>query len=94
MRPSHFACNGDPNGYQKGTLWLHAALPRGSRDHEDLSLIIHSSRFDRLVVRFIYRDGAVEQQHVRSVISGPIGELAANSRSARPIATFLSWPSP
>lgn len=66
MRPSHFACNGDPNGYQKGTLWLHATLPQGSRDHEDLSLIIHSSRFDRLVVRFIYRDGAVEQQHVRS----------------------------
>jgi len=65
-RPSHFVCNGDPDGYQKGTLWLHAALPQGSRDHEDLSLIIHSSRFDRLVVRFIYRDGAVEQQHVRS----------------------------
>ncbi|TDW61764.1 diguanylate cyclase (GGDEF)-like protein [Novosphingobium sp. PhB55] len=64
--PENFACNGQPEGYQKGTLWLHALLPPGADERDDLSLIIHSSRFDRLVVYFSYADGAIERQDVRS----------------------------
>lgn len=61
-----FVCSGEPEGYQKGTLWLHAMLPPGADERDDLSLIVHSSRFDRLVVMFSYADGAVERQDVRS----------------------------
>lgn len=68
--PPAFSCSGEPAGYQHGTLWLHAMLSpdagivAGERD--DLSLIIHNSRFDRLIVTFFYADGAVERQEVRS----------------------------
>ncbi|PZQ57633.1 MAG: GGDEF domain-containing protein [Novosphingobium pentaromativorans] len=64
--PSHFVCSGAPENYQKGTLWLQAPLPPATEEGDDLSLIVHSSRFDRLVVTFSYADGAVERQHVRS----------------------------
>lgn len=64
--PPTFACVGEPAGYQKGTLWLHAVLPPGADERDDLSLIVHSSRFDRLIVTFSYADGAVERQDVRS----------------------------
>ncbi len=64
--PARFKCEGDPEGYQKGTLWLRAALPSGRDGQDDLSLIVHSSRFDRLLVTFSYADGAREQQDVRS----------------------------
>lgn len=64
--PPNFACDGQPSGYQKGTLWLHALLPPGADERDDLSLIVHSSRFDRLTVAFSYADGAVERQDVRS----------------------------
>jgi diguanylate cyclase (GGDEF)-like protein len=64
--PSNFLCSGEPEGYQKGTLWLRAILPSGADERDDLSLIVHSSRFDRLVVTFSYADGAVERQDVRS----------------------------
>ncbi|WP_243652718.1 GGDEF domain-containing protein [Novosphingobium sp. PhB165] len=61
-----FACSGEPEGYQRGTLWLHAMLPPEADERDDLSLIVHSSRFDRLIVMFSYADGAVERQEVRS----------------------------
>lgn len=64
--PENFACTGKPQGYQKGTLWLHDMLPIGADEQDDLSLIIHSSRFDRLFVYFTYADGAMERQDVRS----------------------------
>ncbi len=64
--PARFKCEGNPEGYQKGTLWLRAPLPSGREGQDDLSLIVHSSRFDRLLVTFSYADGAREQQDVRS----------------------------
>ena len=69
--PSPFACRGAPLGYQKGTLWLRATLPARAGEPDDLSLIVHSSRFDRLGVAFTFADGAVERQHVRSGDFGP-----------------------
>lgn len=41
-------------------------IPPKAYDRDDLSLIVHSSRFDRLIVAFFYADGAVERQAVRS----------------------------
>ena len=57
-----FACTGDPNDYQEGRLWLHVPLDRPSSGGE--TLLVHQSRFDRLEVRFHYRDGHVESQAV------------------------------
>ncbi|SDA36267.1 diguanylate cyclase [Sphingomonas sp. NFR15] len=64
--PLVFLCAGQPEGYQKGTLWFRAMLPLGADRRDDLSLIVHSSRFDRLLVTFSYADRAVERQDVRS----------------------------
>ncbi|MFC3444007.1 diguanylate cyclase [Sphingobium rhizovicinum] len=66
VAPSTFACIGQPERYQRGTLWLQAMIPPKAYDRDDLSLIVHSSRFDRLIVAFFYADGAVERQAVRS----------------------------
>ena len=60
-----FACTGVPKGYQSGTLWLRAMLPYAAGKHDDLALIVHNSRFDRLIVTFSYADGSVERQSVR-----------------------------
>jgi diguanylate cyclase (GGDEF)-like protein len=78
--PSAFACRGAPLGYQKGTLWLRATLPARAGEPDDLSLIVHSSRFDRLGVAFTYADGAVERQHVRS------GDFGAHWRAGGQLA--------
>lgn len=66
VEPPAFVCKGEPEGYQQGTLWLHAMVPPDADERDDLSLIVHNSRFDRLVVAFSYADGAVERQDVRS----------------------------
>ncbi len=60
-----------PSGYQKGVLWFYDVLPSGVDLNDELSLIIHSSRFDRLAVTFVYADGKTERQGVRS---GDFGE--------------------
>lgn len=64
--PPDFTCVGMPKGYQKGTLWLHAPVPVGADERDDVSLIVHSSRFDRLIITFAYADGSMERQEVRS----------------------------
>ncbi|WP_237713988.1 GGDEF domain-containing protein [Novosphingobium sp. Rr 2-17] len=64
--PPAFACIGKPKGYQNGTLWLRATLSHAADTHDDLALIAHNSRFDRLIVSFSYADGSVERQSVRS----------------------------
>ncbi|KAK0332376.1 hypothetical protein LTR94_025143, partial [Friedmanniomyces endolithicus] len=66
VMPSTFSCAGVPAGYQMGTLWLRAFVSPDAHKSDDLSLIVHSSRFDRLIVAFTYADGIVERQDVRS----------------------------
>lgn len=68
------------SAYQKGTLWLRATLPARAGQPDDLSLIVHSSRFDHLGVAFTYADGAVERQHVRS------GDFGAHWRAGGQLA--------
>jgi diguanylate cyclase (GGDEF)-like protein len=61
-----FACRGAPAGYQDESLWLRADLTRLPDDRNDMVLMVHQSRFDRLAVLFSYADGAAQWQQVRS----------------------------
>ena len=64
--PSRFACSGEPSGYQQASLWLRADLTRLPVDRNDLVLMVHHSRFDRLAILFSYADGTQQWQQVRS----------------------------
>lgn len=61
-----FHCSGSPAGYQRGSLWLRADLRRLPVDRNDVVLMIHHSRFDRLAVTFSYADGTEQRQQVSS----------------------------
>jgi diguanylate cyclase (GGDEF)-like protein len=61
-----FSCGGSSSGYQQASLWLRADLDRLKVDRGDVVLMLHQSRFDRLVVSFSYADGGVQRQQVRS----------------------------
>jgi diguanylate cyclase (GGDEF)-like protein len=60
-----YACNGQPLGYQDRTLWLQADLRAVPLDPDGMALLIHQTRFHRLVVRFTYADGVSRYQMVR-----------------------------
>jgi diguanylate cyclase (GGDEF)-like protein len=60
-----YACNGQPTGYQDRTLWLYADLRTVPLDSEGMTMLIHQTRFQRLVVRFTYADGVSRYQSVR-----------------------------
>jgi len=63
-----FQCGGTPTGYQQASLWLHADMARlpAEVDRNDMVLMVHHSRFDRLAVVFSYADGVEQWQEVRS----------------------------
>lgn len=61
------ACTGDPENYDSARLWLRAGIEgRDLAPGEGATLLVHQTRFDRLVVLFIYADGHVERQHAAS----------------------------
>lgn len=59
-----FSCRGSPTGYQQASLWLRADLTRLPVDRNDVVLMLHQSRFDRLTVIFGYADGTAQRQEV------------------------------
>lgn len=61
-----FSCGGPPTGYQQGSLWLRAPLDGQGARRDDVALMIHHSRFDRLAVAFSYADGATRWQQARA----------------------------
>jgi diguanylate cyclase (GGDEF)-like protein len=61
-----FQCQGTPDGYQTGSIWLRTDLKRLPVDRNDVALMVHQTRFDRLAVAFSYADGTVEWQRVES----------------------------
>jgi len=61
-----FSCSGEPGDYQQASLWLRADLSHLPVDRNDLVLMVHHSRFDRLAVLFSYADGSKQWQQVRS----------------------------
>lgn len=72
-----FSCSGKPNDYQRASLWFRF-VPNSSHDRP--VVLVHNSRFDRLVVSFHYADGAVRRQHVAS------GDFGAHWRPGGQIA--------
>jgi len=64
--PGGFFCGGRPEGYQHGSLWLEAGMRAVSGSGRTPVLMVHSSRYDRLLVGFRYADGAMAWQGVRS----------------------------
>lgn len=60
-----FGCTGEPAGYQHQMLWLQADLTAPGADPGAQTLLIHHSRFDRLIVAFAYADGVVRRSEVR-----------------------------
>lgn len=60
----HFACTGEPAGYQTGSLWVSVDPGPITRQGDGLALLVHQSRFDRLTAFFVYADGRVVGQSV------------------------------
>jgi len=75
-----FTCSGAPTGYQQGSLWLRTRFDGRSVDGNNLVLMVHQSRFDRLAVAFAYADGVVVWRQVRS------GDFGTNWRAGGQIA--------
>lgn len=62
--PATMQCAGEPAGYDSGALWLR--LPtEGLSVASHPALLIHSTRFDRLRVFFVFADGSREIQGVQ-----------------------------
>lgn len=59
-----FHCGDTPTGYQSGSLWLRVDLGPLHIDRNDLTLMMHNSRFDRLRVGFAYTDGTIRWQEI------------------------------
>ncbi|HEY0595113.1 diguanylate cyclase [Sphingopyxis sp.] len=66
-----FSCSGTPADYQQESLWLRAPLDGPGARRDDVALMVHHSRFDRLAVAFSYADGATRWQQVRAGNYGP-----------------------
>jgi diguanylate cyclase (GGDEF)-like protein len=64
--PGGFFCGGSPDGYQHGSLWLQGGASAVANAGRTPVLMVHSSRFDRLLVGFRYADGITRWQEVRS----------------------------
>lgn len=64
--PAAFRCHGLPAGYQQGSLWLRVDLAPLPLDRGNLTLMLHNSRFDRLLVGFAYADGVTRWQRIGS----------------------------
>jgi diguanylate cyclase (GGDEF)-like protein len=87
--PGGFFCGGAPDAYQHGSLWLLGGARVVTGGGSTPVLMVHSSRFDRLLVGFRYADGAIIWQDVHSGdyaghwrLGGQIG-FAAPLRDAR-----------
>ncbi len=59
-----YGCVGEPRDYQSGTLWLHAYLTGADDMRASPVLLVHQTRFDRLIVLFHYADGFTDRQEV------------------------------
>jgi len=60
-----FHCGAQPFGYQDHALWLRFDLTPADSSSGPPVILIHQTRFDRLVVLFRYADGSVAHQEIR-----------------------------
>ena len=61
---SAYSCVGDPVPYQHGTLWLSADLKPVEAARHDPVILIHQTRFERIMLAFHYADGSSDLQQV------------------------------
>lgn len=59
-----YSCVGEPEPYQAGILWLHADLATLPGARRNPVILIHQTRFDRLLLGFHYADGYTALQEV------------------------------
>jgi len=64
--PAATACSGTPEGFQHGSLWLTGDERVVARAGPAPVLMVHATRFDRLLVGFRYADGVVVWRDVHS----------------------------
>jgi len=95
--PTGLSCSGSPDGYQHGSLWLFGDARAIAGGGTAPVLMVHSSRFDRLVAGFRYADGVIAWQDVRSGnfsghwrLGGQIG-FTAPARDARLTGVVLRF---
>ena len=95
--PSGFSCSGNPDAYQQGSLWLLGAARAVAHGGTAPVLMVHSSRFDRLLVGFCYADGMIAWQDVHSGnfsghwrLGGQVG-FSAPTHDARLIGVVLRF---
>lgn len=89
--PSAFRCGAMPEDYADQRLWLRTAVPEHIRDRGAVALMVHQSRFDKIEVRFLFRDGFALEQEVRAGdygdrwrVGGQLAFMAAPHGDAAP----------
>lgn len=60
-----FRCDAQPSGYQDAALWLRFDLTPADSSSGAPVILIHQTRFDRLIVLFHYADGTTARQEIR-----------------------------
>jgi diguanylate cyclase (GGDEF)-like protein len=60
-----FACSGMPSGYQAGSLWIRADPQSVTRLGDGFVMLVRQSRFEKLTILFIARDGSFSAHSVR-----------------------------
>jgi diguanylate cyclase (GGDEF)-like protein len=83
--PGGLVCGGEPAGYQHGSLWLTGDARMFSHSGHIPVLMVHSSRFDRLLVGFRYADGVIAWQDVHSGDYGGHWRLGGQIGFAAPL---------
>ena len=57
-----YSCVGDPPPYQDRTLWLRTDLTDEPAAHHDPVILVHQTRFERIILAFQYADGTTAVQ--------------------------------
>ena len=99
-----YACDGTPEGYQKGWLWLRADTPDLTSLSEGWVLLVDQARFSRIRIYVQHADGRMTTQQLEAgkvgnswSVGGYLRFVIANDRNP-PMALYLgfeelpSWP--
>jgi diguanylate cyclase (GGDEF)-like protein len=82
--PGVFHCEGEPRGYERATLWLHADLSVRPVARTGAILLLHTTRFDQMVVLWRYADNAVLRRVVSRGDYGPYWRIGGQIAFAAP----------
>ena len=83
--PGGLFCGGEAENYQTRSLWLVGGARMIAAAGPEPVLMVHSSRFDRLLVGFRYADGVIAWQDVRAGNYGSHWRLGGQLAFAAPL---------